>query len=66
MLSTHRRDGFAPHRAVSTQHIDSRLRILVDLGQDTTVGALKVWNYNADLEGTYAGVRRLLVTLDAV
>ena len=52
--------------AVSTQRVAATLRILVDLGQSTTVGALKVWNYNAGLEGTYVGVRRLAVTLDAV
>ena len=50
--------------AVSTQRVAATLRILVDLGQPTTVGALKVWNYNAGLEGTYVGVRRLAVTLD--
>ena len=50
--------------AVSTQRVAATLRILVDLGQSTTVGALKVWNYNAGLEGTYVGVRRLAVTLD--
>ena len=52
--------------AVSQQRVAATLRILVDLGQPTTVGALKVWNYNAGLEGTYVGVRRLAVTLDAV
>ena len=50
--------------AVSQQRVAATLRILVDLGQSTTVGALKVWNYNAGLEGTYVGVRRLAVTLD--
>ena len=51
--------------AVSTQRVAATLRILVDLGQSTTVGALKVWNYNAGLRApTCRQVRRLAVTLD--
>lgn len=39
--------------------------IRIDLGQQHTLLGLKMWNYNSSVEGTYRGVKRVLVTLDA-
>lgn len=38
--------------------------IRVDFGKIVTIRGLKVWNYNATLEDTYAGVRNVRVVVD--
>ncbi|KAH8059070.1 DUF4457-containing protein [Aureococcus anophagefferens] len=49
---------------------DAPLSLAIDLGCHRTLGALKVWNYNASLEAaledSYCGVKRMAVYLDGV
>jgi len=43
---------------------DAVYTIQIDMGQTRALLELVVWNYNSSLEGTYRGVKRMLVSLD--
>ena len=44
---------------------DEPITLTLDLGPEpVTLGALKVWNYNASLEESYQGVKRMALSLD--
>ncbi|KDO25864.1 hypothetical protein SPRG_08807 [Saprolegnia parasitica CBS 223.65] len=38
--------------------------IVINFGLRLSVGALKIWNYNASLEDSYKGVKRLAIMMD--
>ncbi|OQR91166.1 hypothetical protein ACHHYP_04929 [Achlya hypogyna] len=38
--------------------------LIINFGLRLSVGALKVWNYNASLEDSYKGVKRLAIMID--
>jgi hypothetical protein len=40
--------------------------VKIDLGRPRHVTGLRFWNYNSSVEGTYRGVKRVLVFLDSL
>ena len=44
----------------------STYTLRIDLGRATHVRSMRIWNYNSSLEGSYRGVKRLVVTLDSI
>ena len=49
---------------VDVESMDSEVVVHVDFGEELAVGGLKVWNFNAGLEESYLGVKRMTVYLD--
>ncbi|GMH53703.1 hypothetical protein TL16_g01506 [Triparma laevis f. inornata] len=49
---------------VDVESMDSEVVVHVDFGEELAVGGLKVWNFNAGLEESYLGVKRMTIFLD--
>ena len=53
-----------PEEMWSTDFDNEEILLYIDLGKESMVGGLKIWNYNGGSEETYFGVKAMTVHLD--